>query len=120
MDPYNYDLLIYVGSWKQFTKYCDKHDIAYPEDHNDAARGRFMTHIERHQGAIWLSKWESSVADHGILGHELIHACHDCLDRVGVPVGPDQDEALAYLWAETYCRAAMALGTSETLKKRSK
>lgn len=100
-EPYGIDVLIYVGTWAQFSSYmlrrygCSMGEQRSAGGHassllDDATCHRFQ--------ALWLPESPLSTMD-GIraLSHELLHAAFCILHHVGVEASYKHQEAICYL-----------------------
>jgi len=116
--PYKYPVLLYKGSWKQLAAYCRARDLVDIGSEFQC----FMGHVlclggdDGPYSIIWLKSWKSSIAEHGALVHECIHACVACLEDREIPLSMKHGghEALTYLVEDLYKQCAWNLGTFNT------
>lgn len=100
-EPYNWPVLIYVGTWAQFRAYLRRSEWKV-----DMGEGRFDGGFHAalynprlgNASVVWLPiDPRETMQGVRALSHELLHAAFSILRTVKVPIGYRNQEALAYL-----------------------
>jgi len=82
---YNYPVLIYIGSWKQFRRYmnrkwkCDMGKQKFFGGQHVAIGSKLQTF-----STIWMPRWDNDPNDINTLSHELNHMCFWLFDKIGI------------------------------------
>jgi len=100
-EPYGWPVLVYVGSWAQFRAYLkcrNSVDVGEQQFGGGYHARMYCAETCDAYSAIWLPKPPLATLEGlRVLSHELLHAAFGILDRVGVPMGFEHQEALCYL-----------------------
>lgn len=106
IDLYNTDVMIYFGDvnglldeLNTFLSEEETKDVKeifknVEEESTTLARTCLL---ESGQIVLWMPQVPATPTEKGTLQHEIFHVAFDIMDKVGIRLTPDCDEALAYL-----------------------
>jgi len=112
-DPYNYSILIYVGTWNQYKAYCKKRfSLDMGDQVNYGGEHATISNDTAEFSSIWIPKWSGETYQINTLSHELNHSCFKICKRVGIKVREGKkNEAFCYLQGMLLGRALDTLNS---------
>lgn len=100
LEIYYRDIIFFFGhNVKEMNKVLKKYGTTVPDDlldHEGNLMGRFYLN-SKNQAHIWVPKFPKSPREYGFLQHEINHAVTIILDKLGMTLSGDSEEAYAYL-----------------------
>jgi len=97
---YPFDILVYFGTdfkplFKELKKYINNTDLSELKQMRFKAGKTVM--FSTGQTLLWLKNKPKSISDLATLQHEIFHCANFILNRVGIQLDDNSDEAYAYL-----------------------
>lgn len=101
INVYNADVLVHFGTEESlikylkdngFTSYVDEVKDILSQDKAVILAETFM--LETGQTIMWFSEKQPNI---GLVAHEVFHAVYNLLERIGIRLSSDSEEAYAYL-----------------------
>lgn len=101
INVYNSDVLVHFGTEESlikymknngFTSYVDEVKDILSQDKAVILAETFM--LDTGQTIMWFSEKKPNI---GLIAHEVFHAVYNLLERIGIRLSSDSEEAYAYL-----------------------
>jgi len=106
--PFGCDVWVVVGAWEEFAQWCrEKWKVKMPRGGDGGGCWRIG---EAAEVVVWLPSGMEGRELMAHLVHELVHAAWRTLQKVGVRVGVENQEMLAYLVDDLFAQAMVGLG----------
>ena len=95
---YNLELVVLVGQQDEAQKWCVRNNFPGTDIEDCEYMYDALTVYNGSTFVIWAEMFDWTIGSQVTMAHELEHACVKMLGIIGIPILPDNHEALAYLY----------------------